>query len=160
MKKVFAVILAVALVMSLPLTAFAAGSSPEGVSYYKVYVINGQGAETEVTKVEVGEEVTLNADPDKGDFDKWMFYKMDGSPAVEGEDYVLVSGVATSETITFIPLTNIIVTGNYNGKITKIEITNDEPISPETGDTTVYALGAVMMVALAGACVAKKQMAK
>lgn len=160
MKKVFAVILAIALVMSLSLSISAAVSSPGGVSYYKVYVIDGPGADTEVTKVPVGDQVTITSDPDNGDFDKWMFYKADGTPAVEGKDYTFVSGTATSETITIIPLANIIITGNYNGVITKVEITNDEPHSPQTGDNTVYALSAVMVVALAGAVVAKKQLAK
>lgn len=159
MKKVFAMILAVALVMSMSL-AVSATVSPEGTSFHKVYVIDGPGADADVNKVPVGDEITLTADPKKGDFDKWMFYTMDGSPAVEGEDYVIVEGKADSATITIVPLSNIIVTANYNGKITKVEIKNDEPFSPATGDTTVYALGAVMVLALAGAAVAKKQMAK
>ena len=160
MKKVFAVVLAVILVMSLSVTAFAATLSPEGVSLYKVYVINGNGAKTQVTEVTVGDSITLNADPEMGKFDKWMIYKMDGTPAVEGKDYTIVSGSMTSETITIIPLANIIVTGNYNGKITKFDITNNEPVSPQTGDTSVVMLGAMMVLALAGATIAKKQLVK
>ena len=160
MKKVLAVVLAVILVMSLSLTAFAAVASPEGTSYYKVYIINGGGAKTEITQVAIGESVTVNADPGKGTFDKWIIYKADGTLAVEGKDYTIVSGTLTSSPLTIIPLANVIITGNYNGVITKIEITNDEPSSPQTGDTVVYALGAVMLVALAGAVVAKKQLAK
>ena len=160
MKKVFAVVLAVILVMSLSVTAFAAVQSPQGVSVYKVYVINGSGAKTQVTEVTVGESITLTADPEMGKFDKWMIYKMDGSLAVEGEDYTIVSGSLTTETITLIPLANIIITGNYNGKITKFDITNDEPVSPQTGDTSVVMLGAMMVLALAGAVVVKKQLAK
>ena len=160
MKKVFAVVLAVILVMSLSVTAFAAVQSPQGVSVYKVYVINGSGAKTQITEVAVGESITLTADPEMGKFDKWMIYKMDGSLAVEGEDYTIVSGSLTTETITIIPLANIIITGNYNGKITKFDVTNDEPVSPQTGDTSVVMLGAMMVLALAGAVVAKKQLAK
>lgn len=160
MKKVCAVILAVVLVMSLSVTAFAAVASPEGVSYYKVYIINGQGAETIITEVEVGESITLTADPKMGKFDKWMIYKPDGTPAVEGVDYKILSGSLTTSPCTIIPLANIIITGNYNGKITTFKIFNDEPTSPQTGDVVVYALGAVMMLSLAGATVAKKQLAK
>ena len=160
MKKVFAVVLAVVLVMCLSVTAFAAVQSPEGVSVYKVYIINGSGAKTQITEVTVGESVTLTADPAKGKFDKWIVYKMDGSIAVEGVDYTIVEGSLTSESITIIPMANIIITGNYNGKITKFDITNNEPVSPQTGDTSVVMLGAMMVLALAGAVVAKKQLAK
>lgn len=160
MKKVFAVILAVVLVMSLSVTAFAAVQSPEGVSLHKVYVINGSGAKTETIEVAIGESVTVTADPSKGTFDKWIVYKADGTPAVEGKDYTLVSGTMTSSSLTLIPLTNLIITGNYNGKDTQIELGTDEPFSPQTGDTTVMLLVSVMALALAGAGVAKKQLAK
>ena len=158
MKKVFAMILAIALVMSLGMSV-AAAVSPEGVSYYKVYVIDGQGAETKVNKVPVGETITITS-TGKGDFDLWMVYKLDGTPAKEGVDYIIVSGVMEGSPITIKPLANIIITGNYDGIKTKFEITNDEPNSPQTGDNTVIVLSAVMMLALAGAVVAKKQLAK
>ena len=160
MKKVFAVVLAVVLVMCLSVTAFAAVQSPTGVSVYTVYVINGNGAKTQITEVKVGDSITLTADPEMGKFDKWMIYKMDGTPAVEGEDYIIVEGSLTSKTITIIPLSNIIITGNYNGKITKFDISNGEPVSPQTGDTSVVMLSAMMVLALAGVVVAKKQLAK
>ncbi len=159
MKKVFALILSIALVMCLGMSVSAAASSPEGVSYYKVYVIDGQGAKTQVIKVPVGEDTTITAES-KGDFDLWMIYKLDGSPAKEGVDYKIVSGTMDGSPITIIPMANIIVTGNYDGIKTKFEITNNEPTSPQTSDNTVYALCAVMVVALAGAVVAKKQLAK
>lgn len=160
MKKVFAILLAAVLVMSLSVTAFAAGSSPEGVSYYKVYVINGNGAETESHKVPVGDEIELEADPDKGDFDGWSIYKADGSAAVKGKDYEIVSGSLSKSPLIIIPMANLIVTGNYDGEDTDFEIDNEEPTSPQTGDIAVYALGAVMVLSLAGAAVAKKQLAK
>ncbi len=160
MKKVFAVILAVVLVMSLSVTAFAAVLSPEGVSLYKVYVINGNGAKTQVTEVAIGDSISLSADPAMGTFNKWLVYKMDGTAAVEGEDYTIAEGSLTSSTITIIPMANIIITGNYDGKDTEFDITNNEPVSPQTGDTSVVMLGAMMVLALAGAVVAKKQLAK
>lgn len=160
MKKVFAILLAAVLVMALSVTAFAAGVSPEGVSYYKVYIIDGNGAKTQIEKVPVGEEITLEADPDKGDFDEWKIYKADGSIAVEGKDYEIVSGSLTSSTITIIPKANLIITANYNGEETDFEIDNGEVTSPQTGDVAVYALCSVMVLALAGAAVAKKQLVK
>lgn len=160
MKKVFAILLAAVLVMALSVTAFAAGVSPEGVSYYKVYIIDGNGSKTQVEKVPVGEDITLEADPDKGDFDEWKIYKADGSVAVEGEDYEIVSGPLTSSSITILPKANLIITANYDGEETDFEIDNGEVTSPQTGDVAVYALCSVMVLALAGAAVAKKQLVK
>ena len=160
MKKVFAILLAAVLVMALSVTAFAAGVSPEGVSYYKVHIIDGNGSKTQIEKVPVGEEITLEADPDKGDFDEWKIYKADGSVAVEGKDYEIVTGSLSSTSITIIPKANLIITANYNGVETEFEIDNGEVTSPQTGDVAVYALCSVMVLALAGAAVAKKQLVK
>ena len=160
MKKVFAILLAALLVMTLSVTAFAAGSSPEGDSYHKIQIIDGNGAKTEIQKVSVGDKITLKADPKKGDFDGWNIYKADGSVAVAGKDYTIVSGSLSKSPLVIIPLANLIITANYDGKETDFEIDNGEVTSPQTGDVMVFALGAVMMLALAGATVAKKQLVK
>lgn len=160
MKKVFAILLAAVLVMALSVTAFAAGSSPEGVSYYKVHIIDGNGSKTQTEKVPVGEEITLKADPDKGDFDEWKIFKADGSIAVAGKDYEVVSGSLSKSPLVIIPMANLIITANYDGKETDFEIDNGEVTSPQTGDVAVYALCSVMVLALAGAVVAKKQLVK
>ena len=160
MKKVFAILLAAVLVMALSVTAFAAGSSPEGVSYYKVHIIDGNGSKTQTEKIPVGEEITLKADPDKGDFDEWKIFKADGSVAVPGKDYEIVSGSLTKSPLVIIPMANLIITANYDGKETDFEIDNGEVTSPQTGDVAVYALCSVMVLALAGAVVAKKQLVK
>ena len=160
MKKVFAILLAAVLVMALSVTAFAAGSSPEGVSYYKVHIIDGNGSKTQTEKIPVGEEITLKADPDKGDFDEWKIFKADGSIAVAGKDYEIVSGSLTKSPLVIIPMANLIITANYDGEETDFEIDNGEVTSPQTGDVAVYALCSVMVLALAGAVVAKKQLVK
>ena len=158
MKKVFALILAVVLVMSFSVTAFAA-KSPEGVSINKVSVINGKGSETQAESVKVGESFEIKADKAKGTFNKWIVYKADGSLAVEGVDYT-IEGELTDEVVEIVPLASIIITGNYNGEKTDFVLNNGEPESPKTGDTVLMAFAAVMLVALAGAGVAKKQLAK
>ncbi len=159
MKKVFALIIAVILVMSLSVTAFAAKNSPSGDTFHIVHVINGQGADTDIHKVKVGESVELIAKDSNGTFDEWKIYRTDGTPAVPGTDYT-ISGKLTDKKIVVSPLTNLIVTGNYNGKDTSFEIKNGEVHSPKTGDTAVAVIAAVMVLSLAGAVVAKKQMAK
>ena len=161
MKKVFAILLAAVLVMALSVTAFAAGVSPEGVSYYKVHIIDGNGSKTQVEKVPVGEDISLEADPDKGDFDDWKIYKADGTEAVAGVDYKIL-GVATlaSTEMEIVPLNTIVIAANYDNVVTETIIVNDEDEAPETGDSTVAVLGAVALIALCGTVVAKKQLAK
>lgn len=159
MKKVFALIIAVILVMSLSVTAFAAKNSPVVNPFNTVQVINGQGANTEIHKVNIGESVELVAKDNIGKFDGWKVYLTDGTPAVPGTHYTIV-GNLTDKTIVLKPLTNLIVTGNYNGKDTTFKIQNGEATSPKTGDTAVVAIASVMVLSLAGAVVAKKQMAK
>lgn len=159
MKKVFALILAVVLVMSLSVTAFAAKNSPSPEVFHTVQVINGQGANTEIHKVKVGEDVELIAKDDIGPFNEWKIFLNDGTPAVPGTHYTIV-GKLTDKTIVLKPLTNLIVTGNYNGKDTTFKVQNGEATSPKTGDTAVVAIASVMVLSLAGAVVAKKQMAK
>ena len=159
MKKVFALIIAVILVMSLSVTAFAAKNSPIGDTFHIVQVINGQGANTDVHKVVVGESVELIAKGSIGTFNEWKVYRTDGTPAVPGTDYT-ITGKLTDKKIVLYPQTNLIVTGNYNGKETTFKVQNGEATSPKTGDTAVAVIAAVMVLSLAGAVVAKKQMAK
>lgn len=158
MKKFLAVILAIVLVMSLSVTAFAANSAT-GVSHFTVWTVNGDGSITYSENVAVGESITMTVDKTKGTFNEWIVYKADGSVAVEGVDYK-IEGSLKDENAKIIPLANVIITGNYNGKKTEFVVNNGEVESPQTGDVTVAALAVVMLIALAGAVVAKKQLAK
>ena len=159
MKKFLAIVLTVVLVMSLSVTAFAADSA-EGVSHFTVFSINGNGAVTNSENIAVGESVTLEADEAKGEFNEWIIYKADGTIAKEGVDYTISGGTLKDKNVKIVPLANIIITGNYEGKKTEFVVNNGEPESPKTGDVAVVALSVVAMVSLAGACVAKKQLAK
>ena len=159
MKKVFALIIAVILVMSLSVTAFAAKNSPTANPFNTVQVINGQGANTDVHKVVIGESVELVAKDSIGPFNKWVVYRTDGTLAEPGVDYI-ITGKLTDKIIVIKPLVNLIVTGNYNGKETTFKIDNGEATSPKTGDTAMVVFASVMVLSLAGAVVAKKQMAK
>lgn len=170
MKKILALVLTLVLIMGLSVPVFAAKSAG-GTVYFKVVVVDGNDhkdapADTTPdnithTNVVDGNSIKVKADDSKGDFDGWVIYKADGTPAVKDVDYkVLGAFTLTDPEIEIVPLATIVITANYNGVKTEPITVNDEDESPETGDNTVVVLSAVALIALCGAAVAKKQLAK
>lgn len=118
-------------------------------------------------------ELTANADPNKGNFDNWSIYFVTIDPsgkkiynaAVAGKHYrIVVNGeplsdeemnkrldeLLASKRITIVPLADIVICGNYNGKVT----------SPKTFDYTPYFL-MLAVLSLAGvAFTGKKVLSK
>jgi hypothetical protein len=95
MKKVFAILLTVILVLSLSVPAFAA-KSPNGTIYFEVIVNrpveddSSSSDATETTKVTVKEDGVVVVEAVKNQevkFDGWFFFKQNGSAAKEGVDY-------------------------------------------------------------------------
>ena len=161
MKKTMALLFAVLLVVALAVPAFAL-ESPGGKEVNKVHIVNGNGAKPEVVAVQKGDTLKIEADESKGTFDAWVVYLKDGkTKAVQGEHYTIVAdGSLEDSIIEIIPIVDLIITGNYNGEETKFEVTqNGEVTSPQTGDTTVVFLSALMLVALAGMVALKKRAA-
>jgi len=160
MKKVLSLLLAVVLLFSLSVTAFAA-DSPIADENVVVTIINGPDAKAEKHTVKKGEEVEFKADAEQGKFDSWSVYKADGKAAKEGTDYVIKSGKLTSDTIKIAANVDLIVCGNYDGTKTdpiKGGVADDK--APQTNDFTVVYLSFVMLIALAGVCTVKKQINK
>ena len=170
MKKILALVLTLVLILGLSVPVFAAKSAG-GTVYFKVVVVDGNGHKDapagttpdNVTEsiVVAGNKIKVKADEYKGDFDGWVIYKADGTVAVKDVDYKILGAFSlTDPEIEIIPLATIVITANYNGVKTEPVIVNDEDESPETGDNTVVVLSAVALIALCGAVVAKKQLAK
>jgi len=159
MKKVMVLVVALVLIFSLSVVAFAA-DSPVAKPTVVVTVVNGPEAKPENNTVKKGEEFTFVADDKQGEFNSWSVYKKDGSVAKEGTDYNIVSGKLTDETIKLEILSDIVVCGNYNGTKTAINGGIKDDKAPQTGDFTAIYVSAFMMVALFGAFVAKKQLSK
>lgn len=170
MKKLLALVLTLVLIIGLAVPVFAAKSAG-GTVYFKVVVVDGNGHKdapadatpdniTHTTVVE-GNKIKVTADESKGDFDGWVIYKADGTVAVKDVDYKVLGAFTLADSeIEIIPLATIVITANYNGVKTETVIVNDEDESPDTGDNTVVVLSAVALIALCGAVVSKKQLAK
>jgi hypothetical protein len=161
MKKIFAAILCVLVMCSFCVPALADNiKSPVGEKVHEVTVRNGIGVEgvtvpDVATEVKDGDKVTVKPDPKKGDFDNWTIYlDYDNSKAVEGRDYIIVSGSLTGDTLTIIPKTDLIICGNYDGKITDPNTGKPaDPDAPQTGsrnglDKLLYIGGGVLMLAI------------
>ena len=163
MKKFFALFLCVLLLVSFSVNAFAV-KSPVADDIFNVTIINGANAKPNVSKNDGTKDITVKADPDKGDFDEWVIYKADGKTiAVEGVDYIIVKGELTSEKIVITPLKGVIICGNYNGVVTKPVVVkpdtdkDDSNKAPQTSDNLATALSIVMIASLGFAVVAKKR---
>ncbi|MBR2044433.1 MAG: hypothetical protein IJ946_08890 [Clostridia bacterium] len=176
MKKLFAVVLAIALVLSLSVSAFAL-KSPGGNVYFEVLVNRtNTGENSEVAeKVTVLENGTIELAPVENDeivFEGWGFYDKnmnaakegvdfeiigvtfaDGTVAVKGEDYVIENGKVVAKNgeylnVSIKPLADgLQVSELYEGVDVEITPPKDEkPVSPPTG--VDYSV-VVMLIALA-----------
>lgn len=164
MKKVFAVLLVLAMVFCAGMVAFAepVDDSPVAGKIFQLKYADGIGHGFTSYTIREGQSKTFTADPEKGKFDSWSFYRSNGSVAKEGKDYTIVSGTATTIEIEFEPYVDVIVTANYNGKITDpLTAGEKKPVNPKTGDFNEMAL--VWMIGLAAlsmVVVSKKQLSK
>lgn len=158
MKKVIAVVLCVALLFTLSVTAFAKEVSPEPEKNITIILRKGVGVEgiTSADKpfsFKIDEAtVTVKVDPNEGKFDGWNIYVDEGngkfSPAKQGEDYLIVKGDLNAQELTVEALTNIVICANYNGVKTDPAVSGTSD-SPKTADMSV-AVMFVAMVAAAG----------
>ncbi len=170
MKKLVALLLAALIVCALPVVAFAANSPAAG----KVFQVTVQkGAADGVTSdkntvtVEQNGNISLKAVESAGKFNSWKVYKaVNASSAAAASvkyveatvnvDYEIVSGSLTSTAVTIKPLTDIVVCGNYDGKITDPQTGAANSVSDQTG-YHVALLALVCVLAVAGAGVAVKK---
>ncbi len=196
MKKLIAIVLCIAVALSLSVTAFAA-ESPVADKQIQIIIRKANGSKgfekcDVAYTIDHGVEVTVTSDDDHGNFDSWSIYKIKSTvtgtsakanagisalsvlnlavsgqyvKAVEGKDYDVTKGSLTSKTITITPYTDIVICGNYDGKVTNPSKDSSAPgekpaTSPQTGDMTVLYGVIVMLAAAAIVFGAKKQLAK
>lgn len=170
MKKTLAILFAVVMLFALAAPVMAA-SSPAAGKVFTVVAVTAPEAKPQTQTVKVAEDVndgtmvvtyTAEEKHEEAKFTEWIVYRRDGSIAVLGTDYTLAGGTTLNGlSIKIIPLTDLIVTANYGD--TKTEIKDAQAVfqdkSEPTGDM-IAAFAAVMVVALAGTVVCKKQLAK
>lgn len=170
MKKTLAILLAAVMLFALAVPVMAA-SSPEAGKKLTVVVVATPEAKPEASTVTVSENVndgtmtmtyTAAATYEGANFASWTVYRRDGSVAVAGVDYKLEGSADLKDaSVKIVPLTDLIVAANYGEETTDIKEaqTAFQNKSDPTGDVVV-ALAVVMIVALAGTVVCKKQLAK
>lgn len=191
MKKIIALILAIACVLTLSVTAFAA--SPSAKPVIKV-TLAGAGTiadrhdntdsgtvskdtahKTVTVTVDEDGHVIAHADKEAGKFNGWKIYKaattgtgkvalavnsvaaISHTIATPDVDYIIVSGSLTSETIIIEPLTDLIITANYNDVVT--DPATGKPAddkSPATGDMLLVYASVAMLAVFSVAFAAKK----
>ncbi len=108
MKKIIALILAVAVVFALCIPALAV-ESPVAKVYYNVVLEKGKTDGSSIwngktASVEKGKIATVYADPSLGTFINWT---------VTGADYSVINGSLTSEHLSIVPKGDVKIVGNY-----------------------------------------------
>ena len=175
MKKLIALALAALIVCALPVMAMAEPTpSPEAPNLVHINIRKGtiQGSTNNAATTDGQGNITVVADPTLGKFNNWTIFKVvDGQAqqaaigttaetkyvaAVEGVDYVIVSGTLTTTTLTVRPLTDLVICGNYDGKITDPKTGESGSTAPKTGANTAVLI-VVAALALAGAGYATKK---
>lgn len=158
MKKIFAILLAVVLVIFATVPAFAV-KSPGGDKEFDVTINTNQGGTGSFTTEVVGDDnhILLKADPLDGfKFSHWI---------ING-DYVIISGSLTDADLVIMPLGDVVATPYFekDGEVVPGEpVTPDDGNkSPATGDVTtqVMAIVGLLSVALFGAVATKKALSK
>lgn len=165
MKKIVSLLVALVIVLSLSVSAFAVKSpvAPTEIVITSRQIITKIGEKVQAGKitVEKGSQIVFKYDPSKGKFDRIAYYVVDEDgkaitkngefvEAVEGVDYEVVS--ENDKEFTVKVNTDLIVCGDYNGK--KTNPNTGEPIddeSPETGVNDVTAEVVIAAILLAGA---------
>lgn len=165
MKKVFAVCMVVCLIVcAMAISVSAKTQSPIGDEKVAVMVRDGNDATGVKTTVTVGG--TIKVEAKKNDFKSWDIYKVtvkgtktSTKKAVEGVDYVIVSGKLNEIIVEVKPNVDLILCANYGSQKTVVPDFNTGK-SPKTADNTPIALAVAALCFGGVALVAKKQLAK
>lgn len=156
MKKLFAVLVCISILMGLSCMAFAATNSPQPPAQkFQVELRKGKGIKV-ITGMDQffntnGESVIVEADDSFGTFNSWSLYKTDGSKAA-GTDYELVGCDLNSKRLEFKAKVDLIVCANYNGETTNpLEASNKGQNTPTSYPTNDFTIGYVSICVVLGA---------
>ncbi len=168
MKKVIATLIAVMVLVAsfATVTAFAA-PSPSAKPEYKIEITTystGEATEGTYTTLEDGSIQLDKAEDAEGTFKGWVINVIDDQgnavAAVEGVDYVVISGSLEDGTLVIKPLTDLVIKETYDVADAEDEKPagdeNDSEESPETGSKALASVAVLTMLSLAGAVAVKK----
>lgn len=147
MRKFLSILMTVLLLGSLSICAFAAPSPTDAPIFNIVYYSYEDGTQQQIAidPVENGETVQITANT-SGDRAFTGF-------AIQGQ-YELVSGTLTDATIVIRPLSDLVITANYENTTPSTNTPVDNgSTSPQTGDSMLILFVALAVVFGAAGCV-------
>lgn len=175
MKKIIVTLLAVMVLVAsfATVTAFAA-DSPSATPSFKVSVTTFSSGKAETGTYTSLEDGSIKLEKNAQSTEKfagWVITVVNANgetvKAVEGVDYVVVSGTASSDSFVIKPLKNINVEESYDvaGSAGESKPADTEEVSgeknestqsPATGNNALASMAVITMLALAGAVAVKK----
>ncbi len=163
MKKIIALVIALVIVLTCSVAAFAV-KSPTGDTNVSVKVIATPDvpAKIVIKILDEGGTISITADTEAGVFNGWSIYKKNGTyvPADLGVDYEFISGSSESINAIIKVYTDLVICADYNKTITDPETgASKTDQSPKTGENTAIYVACFMGI-LACGFVAKKQLCK
>ena len=171
MKKLFAVIIALLLVATMPLMAFATENetipSPTDVPVHEVIVTDPATGETKTETVEAGSTITLTV-PTEGDKD-FAGFTIDGEyEIISGAEYIVTNPdgsikVEAGAVVVIAPKSDLKVTANYAETETTepTEKEDEDGDSPQTGDDMLLLwIALAVVIGGAGCALAMKKLSK
>ena len=157
MRKLFAVLMSLCLVLSFCICAFATeGSSVQSPTDEPVHSVEfisydtDKPSSTEYTVV-AGDTIEITApDSENSDFNGFT---------IEGE-YEIISGGLDNQTIVIRPLSDVIIIANYNNTPTAPSTSGDNGNdSPQTGaDPMIFVIAVAAVAAIVGITLATKKL--
>lgn len=127
-------LLSIAVIFCIPVSAEEHLPSPTGTKIYAIKFYNGDYNALPYS-IEVGQTFKANIDMTKGNWDKWTFFRLDGSNAVKGTDYKLINCTVLSSSIEIEPHTDLIICANYDELIVPSQPKKSKKVLKSSNDT-------------------------
>ena len=120
MRKIISFLAIIFVIGTVTVSADSSIPSPTGTVVYNVTFYNGDYNALPYS-IEDGDTFVGRIDMTKGSWDKWTFFKTDGTDARLGTDYEMINCTNLSSTVTIKPHTDLIICANYDEEIVPVK---------------------------------------